>query len=183
MEMSKTMANETVESESPSRFVQVCVLVLLIIGLGYLLAVIVYLQISQVEQKQREVQWVAKFVSGSISYSEKALHNDPLVFAPDGRLKTSNGKDFTFKYFVDAGVVPYLPRVLTLDNAYILENANDFLPEGDQAKGWILASETGSTALFSRYECYKYLKEVKDPTQAGCGYNAKKQHYAYWQRL
>ena len=183
MEISKTMANEPVESESPSRFVQVCVLVMLLIGYGYMLVVLASLVVSLAEQKQKEVQWVANFVSGSMRYSEKALNNYPLVFTPDGRLQYSNGTDFTFKSFVDTGVVPFLPRVPTLENAYILENASDFLPEGDQSKGWILASETGSTALFSRYECYKYLKEVKDPTRSGCGYNAKKQHYAYWQRL
>lgn len=183
METSKKMANETVEANSPSLFVKVCVLAMFIIGICYLLAVLANLHLSLVEQKQKEVQWVANFVSDSIRYSDKALHNDPLSFAPDGQLKTSAGNDFTFKFFVDAGVVPFLPRVPTLDSAYILENASEFLPEGDQAKGWILASETVNTGLFGRYECYRYLKDVKDPTRSGCGFNAKKQHYAYWQRL
>lgn len=182
MESSKEVPNPTDQTSQPSRFVKVCFLVMLIIGLGYLVAVLANLQISLAEQKQKEVQWVAHFVSDSISYSEKALHNDPLVFAPNGRLKTSNGKDFTFKYFVDAGVVPYLPRVPTMDNAYILENANDFIPDGDQTKGWILASQTDS-GLMSRFLCSKYMREVKDPTISGCGFNANKQHYAYWQRL
>lgn len=181
MEMSKKMADKAVETKSPSLLVLACVAIMLTIAVWYLVVMTVSVLLAEAEQKQKEVSWVAELADGSIDYYTKFV--GPLAFTPDGHLKTANGGEFSFKLFVEAGVLTHLPNLKTLEKAYILENASDFLPDGDQTKGWILASETGSTNLFSRYECHRYLKEVKDPTRSGCGFNAKKQHYAYWQRL
>jgi hypothetical protein len=177
MENSK---QETLKPVVPKSFYLTSALVMLAIWLviGFLAMM---LQNAKIDQTKKETVWLAEMVSDSVRYYEK--HVGPLTFSSDGKLKTDNGSDFTFQTFVDTGVLTHLPTLRMLESAYILENASDFLPEGDKAKGWILASATGSNALFSRYECYRYLKDMKDPARSGCGFNAKKQHYAYWQRL
>lgn len=177
MENSK---QETRKPGVPKGFYLSCALVMLAIWLLIGMLAIM-LQNAKIDLTKKETVWLAEMVSDSVQYYEK--HVGPLVFTSDGKLKTDNGSDFTFQTFVDTGVLTHLPTLRMLENAYILENASDFMLEGDQAKGWILASATGSNALFSRYECYRYLKDVKDPTRSGCGFNAKKQHFAYWQRL
>lgn len=180
---SKTVKDQSsVEVKPPSIFVLTCVLVILSIVMAYgavMCATVAFF--PDVKQKQSEVRWVANFVSGSIGYYES--HYGVLKFAPDGQLKTASGKDFTLESLVDNGVLEKLPNLKTMQNAYLLENADDFMPGGDVTKGRILASETGHQELVNQLICSFFMKMSDDPTRSGCGFDQKKGHYAYWQRL